>query len=313
VKGVTNISNFASQLKKIRKDKSLRQIDVATSLGLAQTTIANYEQGTRFPDEKTLSQIAKFFNVTLDYLLARTDIRPNNEDIMYMDTYLQMDMHENIEFSYLQKKYFEFVLNGEKHLATQLILDSARNKFSAKDIYFYILERSLKEVGYLWEMNIIDISQEHYFSNVTQEIMSKLYPYFNIREKNGHSCVSLSINGEFHNIGVHMVTDLLDVQGWNTYYLGSDIPTQNVIRAVKDRKATMLVISATMSFNLDSVTNLIKAVRSSKGCGDVKIMVGGRAFNISKHLWKVVGADGYASTAQEAVEIAEELILKRPD
>lgn len=301
---MTEICNFAIQLKKLRKKKNLRQIDISTSLGLAKTTIANYEQGLRFPDEKTLLQIAKFFNVSLDYLLARTDIRLNNQDIMYKDTYQVNDMHENIEFSYLQKKYFDFVLNGDKHLATQLILDSARNKFSVRDIYFYVLEYSLKEVGHLWEMNIIDVSQEHYFSNVTQQIMSQLYPYINTKEKNGHSCVSLSVNGEFHNIGIRMVTDFLEADGWNTYYLGSDIPTQNVLRALKDRKADMLVISATMSFNLDSVSSLIKAVRSSKDCKNVKIMVGGRAFNISKQLWKVVDADGYASTAEEAVKVA---------
>ena len=300
---MTKIRNLGDRLKKIRKEKNLRQIDLASSLGLAQTTIANYEQGTRFPNEKTLSQIADFFNVSLDYLLGRSDTLVNNEDI----TYQQSDINENTEFLLLRKKYFDFVLSGDKDLATKLILDAARNKFSVKDIYFYVLERSLKEVGRLWEMNIMDISQEHYFSNVTQQIMSQLYPYINTKEKNGYSCVSLSVNGDFHNIGVRMVTDLLEAEGWKTYYLGSNIPTQNVIKAVKDRKANMLVISATMAFNLDSVSNLIKAVHSAKECKNVKIIVGGRAFNIDEHLWKTVGADGYASTAEETVKIAENL------
>lgn len=306
-KGVTTINSFASRLKRIRKDKNLRQVDLASSLGLAQTTIANYEQGTRFPDEKTLSQIADFFNVSLDYLLARTDIRLNNEDIMYKDITQQICINENTEFSTLQREYFNHVLNGEKHLAVQLILDAVRQNMSVKDIYFYVLERSLKEAGHLWEMNIIDVSQEHYFSNVTQRIISQLYPYFDTKEKRGHTCVSLSVNGEFHNIGVSMVTDFLEAEGWNTYYLGSDIPTQNVIRALQDRKANLLAISATMAFNLDAVTSLIGAVRSSRGCRNVKVMVGGRAFNINKQLWKVVDADGYAGSAEEAIKIAEHL------
>jgi len=300
---VTKISNLGDRLKKIRKDKNLRQIDLANSLGLAQTTIANYEQGTRFPNEKTLSQIADFFNISLDYLLGRSDTLINNEAI----TYQQRDINENTEFLLLRKKYFDFVLSGDKDLATKLILDAARNKFSVRDIYFYVLERSLKEVGRLWEMNIMDISQEHYFSNVTQQIMSQLYPYINTKEKNGYSCISLSVNGDFHNIGIRMVTDLLEAEGWKTYYLGSNIPTQNVIKTVKDRKADMLVISATMAFNLDSVSNLIKAVRSAKECKNIKIIVGGRAFNIDKHLWKTVGADGYASTAEETVKLVENL------
>lgn len=306
---MTEISNFATRIKKLRKNKNLRQVDVANSLRVAQTTIANYEQGTRFPDEKSLSKIANFFNVSLDYLLARTDLRLNNEDIMYNEVSEEIYRDEDTEFSLLRKEYFDLVLNGDKRLATELILDAAKGKFHAKDIYFYVLERSLKEVGRLWEMNIIDVSQEHYFSNVTQQIMAQLYSYMDTAEKNGHSCVSLSVNGEFHNIGVHMVTDFLEANGWNTYYLGSDIPTQNVIRAVQDRKANLLVISATMAFNLDAVSSLIKALRSSKACKNVKIIVGGRAFNISKQLWKTVDADGYASTAKEAVKIAKQLML----
>lgn len=285
----------------------MRQVDLADSLGLAQTTIANYEQGIRFPNEKILSQIADYFNVSLDYMIARTDVRLSNEDIMYNDIYQQTDIYENTELSSLQKEYFNSVLNGNKQLAVKLILDSVDNKVSAKDIYIYVLERSLKEIGRLWEMNIIDIYQEHYFSNVTQQIMSQLYPYIYTKERNGFSCVSLGVSGEFHNIGVRMVTDFLDAAGWNTYFLGSDIPTQSVIRAIQDRKANILAISATMSFNLDAVSSLIKAVRSSKGCANVKIMVGGRAFNISKQLWKVVGADAYANTAEQAVKMAEHL------
>ena len=143
---MTKISNLGDRLKKRRKDKNLRQIDLANSLGLAQTTIANYEQGTRFPNEKTLSQIADFFNISLDYLLGRSDTLINNEAI----TYQQRDINENTEFLLLRKKYFDFVLSGDKDLATKLILDAARNNFSVRDIYFYVLESSLKEVGRLW-------------------------------------------------------------------------------------------------------------------------------------------------------------------
>jgi MerR family transcriptional regulator, light-induced transcriptional regulator len=304
------MTNFASRLKRIRRDRNLRQVDLANILGLAQTTVANYEQGTRFPDEVILSKIADIFNVSLDFLLARTDIRLNNEEIMYNDTPAENVIPESIELSLFQKEYFHAVLTGNKNLAVQMILDSVKNKYSVKDIYFHVLERSLKEVGRLWEMNILDVSQEHYISNVTKHIMSRLFSYFNFERKNGYSCVSLSVNGEFHNIGISMVTDFLEAEGWDTYYLGSDIPTQNVIRALEDRKADLLAISAAMAFNLDAVTGLIKAVRSSKGCKDVRIMAGGRIFNINKQLWKVVGADGYADTAEKAVTTAEHLASK---
>lgn len=67
------MSQFTIRLKNLRKKNNLRQQDLATKLGVARTTIANYEQGTRFPDKDTLNSLANFFNVSIDYLLGRSD------------------------------------------------------------------------------------------------------------------------------------------------------------------------------------------------------------------------------------------------
>jgi transcriptional regulator with XRE-family HTH domain len=67
------MSSFGQQLRGIRKDRGLRQKDLAEALQVAQTTIANYEQGARFPDETTLHRLADFFGVSLDLLLGRAE------------------------------------------------------------------------------------------------------------------------------------------------------------------------------------------------------------------------------------------------
>jgi repressor LexA len=67
------LTEFPSRLKDLRKEKNLRQKDLATDLGVARTTIANYEQGTRFPDKDVLNKLANYFNVSTDYLLGRID------------------------------------------------------------------------------------------------------------------------------------------------------------------------------------------------------------------------------------------------
>lgn len=69
------MNRFAKILKKLRKEKNMRQEDLANELGYARTTIANYEQATRFPPINTLFEIADYFNVSLDYLLGRTKIK----------------------------------------------------------------------------------------------------------------------------------------------------------------------------------------------------------------------------------------------
>jgi transcriptional regulator with XRE-family HTH domain len=64
---------FSDRLKKLRNKINMRQEDIAIKLGIARTTYAMYEQGKREPDNDTLQKIADLFEVSVDFLLGRTD------------------------------------------------------------------------------------------------------------------------------------------------------------------------------------------------------------------------------------------------
>ncbi|MFN7139498.1 MAG: B12-binding domain-containing protein, partial [Limisphaerales bacterium] len=77
---------------------------------------------------------------------------------------------------------------------------------------------------------------------------------------------------------------------------------------VIEKKADVLAISATMSYHVSAVSDLIAAVRRSSACGKVKILVGGYPFNIDPDLWRKLGADGYAADAQQVQAVAERIL-----
>ena len=61
------------RLKLLRKQKHMSQLSLAMKLNTTQMSISWYETGKREPDLKTLILIADFFDVSIDYLLERTD------------------------------------------------------------------------------------------------------------------------------------------------------------------------------------------------------------------------------------------------
>ena len=63
---------FSERLAELRNKKGTTQDEVASFIGVARTTYANYEQGTREPDIQTLCKLADLYNVPLDYLLGRS-------------------------------------------------------------------------------------------------------------------------------------------------------------------------------------------------------------------------------------------------
>ncbi len=61
------------RLKELRKKKNISQLKLALDLNTNQNTISRYETGEREPGIMELIKIADYFNVSVDYLLERTD------------------------------------------------------------------------------------------------------------------------------------------------------------------------------------------------------------------------------------------------
>ena len=61
------------RLKELRKKKDISQLRLATDLDTTQNTISRYETGEREPGIDELIKIADYFNVSVDYLIGRTD------------------------------------------------------------------------------------------------------------------------------------------------------------------------------------------------------------------------------------------------
>ena len=61
------------RLRTIREKRGISQLKLAMALGLTQNSVSRYESGAREADYKTLVALADYFNVSIDYLLERTD------------------------------------------------------------------------------------------------------------------------------------------------------------------------------------------------------------------------------------------------
>ena len=61
------------RLREIRKSKNISQLKLALDLNMSQYSISRYETGKREPSLNDLKKISDYFNVSIDYLLERTD------------------------------------------------------------------------------------------------------------------------------------------------------------------------------------------------------------------------------------------------
>jgi len=270
-------------------------------------------QGLKFPDSvmiKTLEctdyvlkqELApELSQITTQFIEAGLEqmLLPNME----METYID----ESTELGKLAKKYNSALLSGDRNMASILIMDAVKNGAKIEEIYLEVFQKSQYEVGRLWLSNQISVAKEHFCSAATQMIMSQLYPYIFSTERIGKKFVGASIGGELHEIGIRMVADFFEMKGWDTYYLGANAPASTILKAVEENQANVIGLSIAMPYHRTLLIDTIAEIRKSKIGKDVKIIIGGAALNNKTGIEKF-GADGFAPNAQQAIEIATQLI-----
>jgi len=287
------------------------------------TIFANYVawlkqlfEGLKFPPEA----LPKMLECTQEVLRERLPEEMSSVTQEYIDAAATRIEHESLSQSSfitedlplhdLATRYLDALLCGERHLASNMILEAVEKGASIKDIYLYVFQRSQYEIGRLWHLNIASVAQEHYCSAATQLIMSQLYQYIFASEKTGRRLVAACVGGELHEIGIRMVADFFEMDGWDTYYMGANTPTSTIIEAIDSHQPDVLAISASMPFHRKTLKELIATVRDHDTDGRVKILVGGYALRSSQDLWIKLGADGFADDAQQAVSLANRISMR---
>ncbi|MBU5308036.1 helix-turn-helix domain-containing protein [Clostridioides mangenotii] len=72
---------FGNRLKQLRFEKDMTGEELGKVFNVTKVAISNWESGRRFPDQDTLIHICDYFNVSIDYLLGRTDNKSPISDI----------------------------------------------------------------------------------------------------------------------------------------------------------------------------------------------------------------------------------------
>jgi methanogenic corrinoid protein MtbC1 len=206
------------------------------------------------------------------------------------------------------REYLRHLLAGSRRDAAAIVTNALDGGMSARDVYRRIFEPAQHEIGRLWQLNRISVAQEHFCTAATQHIMTQLYGRIFEGERRDRRAVAMCVGGELHEIGLRIVSDLLELDGWETFYLGASVPPASAVKMCVERRAHVLLVSATLPPHLDTVAEVVRLFRGDAALADAKIVVGGGAFRTGPGLWRTLGADGYAVNADDCIELLGRLV-----
>jgi methanogenic corrinoid protein MtbC1 len=211
--------------------------------------------------------------------------------------------------------YLLRLLQRDREGASEVASSALSRGATLAQVYETILMPALAEVGRMWHLQEATIADEHYCTGATQMIMARLRASVPTKPGHGQRVVATAVGGDLHEIGIRMVSDIFDADGWEVEFLGANMPTEDLVDAIDPERgghATHLVAaSASTTLAVRAVADMIVAIRSRLGTATVPVLVGGTPFRLVPDLWQVVGADGFALTAADALREGERLVSER--
>ncbi|OGO04736.1 MAG: methionine synthase, partial [Chloroflexi bacterium RBG_13_54_9] len=111
-----------------------------------------------------------------------------------------------------------------------------------------------------------------------------------------------TVAGDIHDIGKDIVVFMLDVNGFEVYDLGVDVPAQKFVDKVKETGAPIVGLSGFLTLAFDSMKQTVDAMNAAGLRDKVKVMIGGG--QITEEVRQYTGADAYGKDAMEGVSLA---------
>jgi len=230
------------------------------------------------PSRKTSTQ------KTIKYLGKASDINIEDIPIEYRNSpqilsKINLKIKNNKksqENENIKEQIFNALKNGEVEKILRIVKTYNSEKTLAS-FYDNILKQVLYEIGSLWEQNKLDIATEHVCSNIANKIIfliNKLYKKNNEDKYKKLNIILCTPDGELHNIACNIIESILLQKGYKVYNISPSIPTESIIKYIKEINPSLIMISVTLADNIGSAKRLIKKINSEF---NIPILLGGQA------------------------------------
>jgi 5-methyltetrahydrofolate--homocysteine methyltransferase len=205
------------------------------------------------------------------------------------------------------------VFDGDENNTVELVKKALDEGKTANEILDEGLVAGLRDCGAGFERGEKFIPEMLMSSESMKKAMEVIKPLLleGTGGGSGGRAVLATVEGDVHDIGLELVGTMLETAGFEVRNMGPDVPTEDIVEAVKEDKPHIVGLSALLSNTMDVMPDVIEALADAGLRDSVKVMIGGAP--VKQDFADEIGADGWAYDAASAVPKAKELRGQLPD
>lgn len=194
-------------------------------------------------------------------------------------------------------------LAGDRRRGLRVVLDQGLGAgFSIPELHLSVIQAAQYEIGRLWQENAVSIAQEHVATAVASLALSQLYAHLPRESSNGRSALVACVEGEQHEMGPRMLTDFLDMAGFDVRFVGASTPTDSLVAMARVDRPDLVALSASLAFHLPALERAVARLREE--APDAVVGVGGLALSRDANFFARTGAQVHGRDAREMVASA---------
>ncbi|MBN2456620.1 MAG: B12-binding domain-containing protein [Sedimentisphaerales bacterium] len=209
-------------------------------------------------------------------------------------------MVENIT----HESYLEALLRGDRGQARAVIEQTLHTGITANGVYIDVIWPIMAEIEKLLRSEKITPAQEHLATRINRTIVDQLQNKLPRKQKRDKKIAVCCAPKEIQELGAQIMTDLFESDGWEVRLLGGGLTNDDVLVFVNDYAPDILLIYGTEPKQAPDIRRLIDTIKGINAWPNMRIMVSGGLFNRAEGLWIEIGADMFAETATEALQLA---------
>lgn len=182
----------------------------------------------------------------------------------------------------LSRLYLDAVRAADAPGAFRLAAGALAGGMTIPELYQRVIAPAMHEIGELWAKGALTIADEHLATSLTHRVLAALRPPVWVEAgmkpeatlAKGRVMLA-AVEGEQHVLGLRMATDVLEDAGFETIYLGADVPIGALLQAIDSLSPDLLALSATMpelGLQLDQIASALRCTHPRLG-----LLIGGQA------------------------------------
>lgn len=162
----------------------------------------------------------------------------------------------------------------------------------------------LDETGKLFERGEYFVPELMMAADTFKAGMEVLAPHLSGESRKYRGTVVLgTVHGDVHDIGKNLVGFMLECNGFRVVDLGTDVPAEGFVEAVKANSADVVAISALLTTTMLGMRAVVQALEEAGLRSGVRVIIGGAP--VSKKFAEDIHADAYAANAPQGVDLVK--------